>query len=227
MIKKISGNNTADWHYYLHTALMHVNLKISKHTHISPFNAFYNRNFASTDNVEVEPLRACSEEEVLRWSEILATTTSDLIPLLSTALIDKQKKAAAYFSKSHNMVVEGDFKVGDVVFIKSQQKTKKSHAANLGPYTIVDKDLITNSVSLAQGDITHERQVPISELKKFQEFVEKSDTILEVETILQHRGTRMSPQFLLQWKNGTTSWEYGANIIDKSLINAYFVKLAS
>lgn len=221
VIKKLCAEDTTDWANHIQQALLMVNLKINAFTNLSPFQLFFNRDYAASDGTEVPAKH--TQEDLAKWIDTLNTTSTALIPLVNRALEVKRAKANDTFRKTHNMAKPGEFKLNDKVFIKSQSKTKKSLQRCEGPFTITEV-FENNSFGLSQGDIKHERRVPISELKHFLDEDKHDDSsIMIAKKILGHKGSEAKRSYKVLWYDDSTSWEPSNNILNRSLITNYFL----
>ena len=221
VIKKMCGEDTTNWASHINQALLMVNLKVNSFTNLSPFQLFFNRDYAASDDTEVP--KKHTQEDTLKWMETLATTSTSLFPLVNRALEVKRKKANINFRKTHNMAKPNEFNLGDLVFIKSPTRVKKSLQICEGPFKITEI-FENNSFGLSQGEVKHERRVPISELKHFQDDKEHGDsTISLAKKIIAHKGSESKRSYQVLWKDDSTSWEPANNILNRSLITNYFL----
>ena len=219
VIKKLCKGDTTSWHMHVPAALIMINLKIAKHTSLSPFQLFYGRDFAAQDSKETTSLTR-KQEDIDKWIDILTSSSQKLIPLINQAIIKKQANINKQFAKTHRMAKPNEFKINDTVFIKSQQKKQKALDTCLGPYTIY-KIFENGSYGLTQGPVIHERPVPISELKHFTASIDSNSSISTAKQITEQRGSKSRPSYKVLWSDESSSWEPESNIIDRSLITNF------
>ena len=73
VIKKLSDEDTTAWSNHVNTALLFVNLKINAITNISPFQLFFNRDYAHP--VKSILSKPHSWDDITNWIRILDNTS--------------------------------------------------------------------------------------------------------------------------------------------------------
>lgn len=218
VIKKYCLGDTTSWHLHIPAALLVINLKVHKHTSLSAFQLFFNRNFSHHGHSDIT--LANTQEDIDKWITILTDSSNKLIPLVHEAVIKKQKVANETFRKSHRMVKQDQFVLNDTVFIKSLNRNKKSEEICKGPFKIV-QIYENGSYGLAQGDILHERKVPTNELKRATASDVTGTTINVAKAIMEKVGTASRTSYKVLWADDSFSWEPESNILDKALITKF------
>ena len=221
IVKKMSNDDTTSWPLYLETATHHFNNKISPHTNLSPFQMFMARPFIHAGQME-----KITPRDLELWIQIMQTHVKLINPKVAEVRKIKLETDNKNFIKKHRKQMVNDntrFKVGDLVYILSTQRTKKSQRLCEGPFTI-EEEFENNSFGLTQGAIKHSRRVPITELKHFSlapHELNGETTIFK--SILNHRGSKKRMEYLILWEDNTSSWENADIINDKTTITNYHV----
>ncbi len=226
MIRKHCENNTAEWDLWLDYVIFCYNTRIHSSTKYSPYELVFGLKANVFDSNQEDELTSTENLELeKRNSEINKLVESDRVKA-KTNIIKSQEIQKVYQDKNQN-VITNRLPLGTTVLILNEGIKPKLASRYKGPFTIHNTDKNNNYILKdGTGDIVNDK-FPLSKLKVV-ESNEDSDTVFEIEKILDHKIINNEKHFLIKWKNydpSENSWEREDNITSKRTINKYFKDL--
>lgn len=225
IIKKMLHGTSKHWPLFVPFAQLTYNSKISSLTASSPFALMFAR--------EPNPLRDYSGEEPAmvdldNWNQYQRKVLSLIYPAISDRIMGLKLRQNEQFNKHHRLITPQSFPTGATVMIKDPSRQNKFEPTYIGPYTIIRRSRGGAYVLKdATGDLL-DRHVPADQMKliaRRKRRIDKDQPIYEAQSILTHRGSPGSYEYLVKWKNYDTtdnSWEPASSFLDDSIIQRYW-----
>jgi hypothetical protein len=226
IIKKMLHGTSKHWPLFVPFAQLTYNSKVSSLTASSPFALMFAR--------EPNPLCDYTDEEPVmvdldNWNQYQRKVLSLIYPAMSDRIMGLKLRQSEQFNRNHRLISPQTFPSGATVMIKDPSRQNKFEPSYIGPYTIIRRSRGGAYVLKdATGDLL-DRHVPADQMKLIARRKRRIDTdqpIYEVQSILDHRGSTGSYEYLVQWKgydNPTdNSWEPASSFLDDSVIQSYW-----
>jgi hypothetical protein len=225
IIKKMLHGTSKHWPLFVPFAQLTYNSKISSLTASSPFALMFAR--------EPNPLRDYSGEEPAmvdldNWNQYQRKVLSLIYPAISDRIMGLKLRQNEQFNKHHRLITPQSFPTGATVMIKDPSRQNKFEPTYIGPYTIIRRSRGGAYVLKdATGDLL-DRHVPADQMKliaRRKRRIDNDQPIYEAQSILTHRGSPGSYEYLVKWKNYDTtdnSWEPASSFLDDSIIQRYW-----
>ena len=213
IFKHLKGREQ-DWELYVPQAQYFMNTKVAAYHNSTPYSLMFGRTHnAFTDFSEIQ-LTKLTEEQLVQRIEFLTN-------IVYPSIANKTKLSALKMSAITDAIAAKSFPPGAFVMALDELRTSKAQPRYLGPFKVVRRNrggayLLQDS----SGNI----------IKRSPEALKSALTndfgnSLEVEKILDHRGSRSEREYLVKWKGydeSMNSWEPYKNFDATHAINLYW-----
>lgn len=192
VIRKKTAGASKDWDYYVPTAQLAINMRVSKRLNTPPFSLMFARDMQSLRDPSSIPKEPMTYDELVKRLEHMQEA---VFPALKSRVEAYNRLMKNKFDATHRLV---DFPEKSHVMVKVQSRGSKLAPAYEGPYTVLRKtEGGTYTLQDETGALMPRDYVP-SELKLIsQDEVVPIDELYELEAILKHRGPPGNRQYLV------------------------------
>ena len=229
IIKKMLHGTSHHWPLFVEFAQLSFNQKISSLTGSSPFALMFGRSLNP-----MKDYSSSSEEYMLidleDWRKHQEKILSLVYPAISDRIKSGKDKMIQTLNKTRKLLLPSSLPSGSTVMLRDPLRANKFEPKYVGPYTIVRR--ARNGAYVlkdATGDLL-DRHVPLDQLKVLKRGFERrkidqAAEIFEVDSILSHRGSPGSYEYLVHWKDYSSeedSWEPSSSFQDAKVIEKYW-----
>jgi RNase H-like domain found in reverse transcriptase/Integrase core domain/Integrase zinc binding domain/Chromo (CHRromatin Organisation MOdifier) domain/Reverse transcriptase (RNA-dependent DNA polymerase) len=225
IIKKMLHGTSKHWPLFVPFAQLTYNSKVSSLTASSPFALMFAR--------EPNPLGDYTGEEPImvdldNWNQYQRKVLSVIYPAMSDRIMGLKLRQSKQFDRNHRLISPQAFPPGATVMLKDPSRQNKFEPTYIGPYTIIRRSRGGAYVLKdATGDLL-DRHVPADQMKliaRRTRRIDKDQPIYEVHSILDHRGSPGSYEYLVRWsgyESTDDTWEPASSFLDNSIIQKYW-----
>jgi hypothetical protein len=228
IIKKHLHGTKEHWPIFVPWAQSCINNKISEVTGSTPFSLMFGRKFHPyRDYTSDKPL---DQMEETLWSQHQSDMMHIVYPSIAERVAAQKGKLVARLNKRNR---SRDFKTGDIVMLLNpkadfNQPTGKFQPRYVGPFQIASKSR-TGAITLLTSDgEPFPRLVRPHQLKFISASSKYLDDVLEVDHIIDHRGTVGNYSYLVRWKGFSKdddTWEPESNFHTDEVIQDYWKRV--
>jgi transposase InsO family protein len=199
LLKMLDGH-LSNWEVQVPTVQYYINSKVSSRTNSTPYSLMFGRPINQLEDYRQTQSELLTEEGLMRRIKYL----NDIVyPTISEAVKNKKSQDIERWNKDncHKIIKEAKFIPGAIVMALDECRPNKTAPRYLGPLTVVRRTK-GGSYILKGQDGTEYRRPPSTLKMVTREPTEPlADNHVEVEQILEHRGTGKSTEYLVKWKN--------------------------
>lgn len=223
IIKKHLHGTEKHWPLFVPFAQLSFNNKVSTLTNSSPFSLMFARNINEMKDYSNEPSSSIDLDE---WREYQEKIISIIYPSIFERTYQHKNKMITSLNKKRHLLLPTSFPNGAIVMLLDKDRNDKFQPKYVGPYTVVRRTKQGNYVLKdATGDLL-ERIVPPDQMKLVSSKPRDVDTagrVYEIQSILNHRGSPGSYQYLVKWRDyNDRTWEPEENFADDMVIRNYW-----
>ena len=233
-IKKMLQGADIYWPLYCPIAQAYINNKIHSVKKSTPFSLMFGRSFnvphviASSDTSSI----SSSISDQQQWMDFQSRVNSVVYPEIAGTIQLNKEKMIRSVNRRNKLIKPDQFIEGTVVMLKDQRKQNKRDSNYVGPYIIKGKTDNGNYILVDNDGEEVRRQVPPDQLKYVHQDDATEDSTMHnmstIKSILEHRGDPgITFEYLIQWNDGSTSWEPQSGLMDVDCIQKYWKKVQS
>ncbi|SAL94830.1 hypothetical protein, partial, partial [Absidia glauca] len=221
--KEIEGTRK-DWDWFVPSAQLAMNHKVSKRLQTPPFSLMFARHmntpYVLTDDPNTTTkLQPIAYDDLVKRLDYMADVVFPAIKERTQLVIDAQKDT---FDRTHRII---DFPIGSLVVARLPTRTNKLAPIYDGPFTVMQKTQNgTYLLKDSTGALTPRNYVP-SELKLISQDEDLDGDIYEIQAIIDHRGTPGRREYKVRWKGYTAEddqWIKAKDMNAQDTIDVYW-----
>jgi hypothetical protein len=226
IIKKMLHGTSNHWPLFVPFAQLSYNSKVSSLTASSPFALMFAREpNALCDYTGEEPEQVNLDD----WNEYQRKVISVIYPAVSDRVMSRKLRQSDQINRTHRLISPQSLPSGATVMIKDPVRQNKFEPTYIGPYTILRRSRGGAYVLKdATGDLL-DRHVPADQMKliaRRRRRIDIDQPVYEVQSILDHRGSPGSYEYLVHWKGydqpTDNTWEPAVSFLDHRVIESYW-----
>jgi Chromo (CHRromatin Organisation MOdifier) domain len=228
IIKKLLHGTTNLWPLFVPMAQLSYNDRVAALTSSTPFSLMFGRSlneFADYSNSS-ETLM-----DIKDWQTHQSKILSLVYPAISDKIMMNKTKMIKMMDKHRRLLSADSIPSGSIVMLVDPTRANKFEPKYVGPYTVIRRTRHGTYVLRDEtGDIL-DRHVPADQLKLVSRSSRKKKSdVYEIESILSHRGSPGSYEYLVKWKNYSpdfNTWEPSSSFLDDRCVTQYWRRISN
>lgn len=221
-VYKLLQGRDRDWHLYIHSVQLFINMKATAIHGSTPYSLMFAR---SANNFQDYSLFDAQQEPNLDLlKEKLDYMAAIVYPAISQKVNAMQAKYREQFTKSHKLVSD-KYKPGAVVFVLNELRKSKPEERYTGPFVIKRRKV--SGLYVLVDAVGTEFDRPVSSLKLAKASEQSNDGAGIVKEIMDDRWDDNGiARYLVQFKDTTIppTWLKSTDFFDYKPIRTYFDK---